>query len=170
MTRGARIIVIIKCNLAEPAQKASMSVRKMGRYFTLFCEFLQKGKAMRKLFSSAFLGLALSILACSSSHANSGTYIDCIHGCPILIICSNCCNETFSDVLTKCNANQNRCEALCPPNTSKCLNPNVFGIETCLQQASKNLKCPQWKSVARPQAVLTRSAASECRFCYEDDR
>jgi hypothetical protein len=44
---------------------------------------------MRKLTLTATL--ALLLMATPSIHAATGTYIECIHGCPDLIDCTKCC-------------------------------------------------------------------------------
>ena len=70
---------------------------------------------MRKLFLTAFL--VLLFMATSSLHALSGACIDCIQGCPDLILYTNCCNKAVSSILTTYNARRNQSEALCPPGT-----------------------------------------------------
>ncbi|WP_028571343.1 hypothetical protein [Desulfonatronum lacustre] len=128
---------------------------------------------MRKFSLTAFLALALLFVASSpshaASHAPSGTYIDCIHGCPDLIVCSNCCNAVFSDVLTTCDANRDRCEALCPPGAVDCLNNCMRDRNDCLGQGSRDFVCPQWQEGV-PQAGLTKSTDPTCAYCHEDDR
>ena len=135
---------------------------------------------MKKLSLVAFLALVLLFTASSPSHAASGTYIDCIHGCPDLIVCSNCCNAVFSDVLTTCDANRDRCEALCPPGAMDCLNNCMRARNDCLGQGSRDFDCPHWKAGATGGLMRSTGSlfgqhppsarTSECRFCHEDDR
>jgi len=47
---------------------------------------------MKKLSLATLMTLGLLFMAISPSYAASGTYLDCIRGCPHLIICSNCYN------------------------------------------------------------------------------
>ena len=122
---------------------------------------------MRKLFLTASLALALLFAATLNLHAAQGTYIDCIHGCPDLIVCTNCCNETFSSILATCDANRDQCEALCPPGNMDCLDACVMARNDCLMQDIRDFDCPHWKAGGPPQ-VMTKT--SECKECHEDDR
>ena len=119
---------------------------------------------MRKTFLTASLALVLLFMAPPNLHAATGTYIDCIHGCSDLIVCNNCCNEVFSDVLTRCDANRDQCEALCPPGVMECLNICMRDRNDCLGQGSRSFDCPHWKA-GGPQQGLTK--ASECIECHE---
>ncbi|HDQ40758.1 MAG TPA: hypothetical protein ENN39_06985 [Desulfonatronum sp.] len=123
---------------------------------------------MQKLFLTASLSLALLLMATLNLHATErGTYIDCIHGCPDLIVCTNCCNETFSSILTTCDANRDRCEALCPPGNMDCLDECVMARNNCLMQDTRDFNCPHWQA-GGPQPGMTKR--SECKECHEDDR
>lgn len=122
-------------------------------------------KTWRKLFGPA--ALALLFTATPNLHAAQGTYIDCIHGCPDLIVCNNCCNETFSSILATCNANRDNCEALCPPGNMDCLDACMMARNDCLTQDTRDFDCPHWKA-GGPQPGMTKT--SECKFCHEDDR
>ncbi len=90
---------------------------------------------------------AMLVLLClaHSSHAAFGTYIDCIHGCPDLVDCHNCCNETFSSVLARCDAARDMCEALCPPGDMDCLDACAFARNDCLRQERRDFDCPHWR-------------------------
>ena len=101
---------------------------------------------MRKLFLTASLALALLFAATLNLHAAQGTYIDCIHGCPDLIVCTNFCNKTFSSILTTCNANRDNCEALCPPGNADCLDACMMARNDCLKQDTREFDCPHWKA------------------------
>ncbi|SDB28310.1 hypothetical protein SAMN05660653_01340 [Desulfonatronum thiosulfatophilum] len=122
---------------------------------------------MRKLSLTASMALALLFMATPNLHAATGTYIDCIHGCPDLIVCTSCCNETFRSILGACDAKRDQCEALCPPGAMDCLNICMRDRNDCLGQGSRDFDCPHWKT-GGPQPGLTKT--SECRFCHEDDR
>ncbi len=75
-------------------------------------------RGLKVLFSGCWGGLNL--------HATErGTYIDCIHGCPNLIDCNNCCNATFSSILAACDGKRDQCEALCPPGDMPCLDAAI---------------------------------------------
>lgn len=101
---------------------------------------------MRKLFLAASLALGLLFTATPNLQAAVGTYIDCIHGCPDLIACTNCCDETFSSILSLCNANRDQCEALCPPGNMDCLDSCVIARNDCLMQDMRDFDCPHWKA------------------------
>lgn len=122
---------------------------------------------MRKLFLTVSLAVVLLFAATLNLHAATGTYIDCIHGCPDLIVCTNCCNETFSDILTTCDANRDQCETLCPPGNSACLDACMIARNACLKQDTREFDCPHWKA-GDPQQGMTKS--SVCKGCHEDDR
>ncbi|WP_157493383.1 hypothetical protein [Desulfonatronovibrio magnus] len=122
---------------------------------------------MQKLFLTTFLALALLFMATPNLHAATGTYIDCVHGCPDLIDCNNCCNETFSRILAACDGRRDQCDALCPPGDMDCLFACVKFRSDCLMQDMRDFDCPHWKADG-PQPGLTKT--SECKFCHEDDR
>ncbi len=122
---------------------------------------------MRKLVLTASLALALLLAATFNLYAATGTYIDCIHGCPDLIVCTNCCNETFSSILATCNANRDNCEALCPPGNMDCLDACMMARNDCLKQGTRVFDCPHWKAGDQPQGM---TKTSECKECHEDDR
>ncbi|GAB6058422.1 hypothetical protein [Desulfonatronum parangueonense] len=109
---------------------------------------------MRKLILSA--SLALLFMATPNLHAAIGTYIDCIHGCPDLIDCTNCCNSHFMSILESCNAKWNQCEALCPPGNMDCLDVCVMNRNDCLMKDTRHFDCPNWKA-GGPQPGLTKS-------------
>ncbi|WP_157493144.1 hypothetical protein [Desulfonatronovibrio magnus] len=137
---------------------------------------------MRKLFLTASLALSLLFTATPNLHAAQGTYIDCIHGCPDLIVCTNCCNQVFSSALSRCNANRDQCEALCPPGNMDCLDECVIARSGCLMQERRNFDCPHWGKNGRNLGIGSGagvsvfstakplSSRSECMFCHEDDR
>jgi hypothetical protein len=110
---------------------------------------------MRKLFLTATLTLALLFMATTNLHAATGTYIDCIHGCPGLVDCTNCCNQTFSSILANCNASRDQCEALCPPGNMDCLDLCVMDRNDCLKNDTRHFDCPHWQA-GGPRPGLTR--------------
>ncbi|MFN2268960.1 MAG: hypothetical protein ABR533_11845 [Desulfonatronovibrio sp.] len=122
---------------------------------------------MRKIILTATLSLALLFMATTNLHAANGTYLDCIHGCPDLIVCTNCCKQTFSGILTTCDANRDQCDSLCPPKDMGCLDACMFSRNACLMQDMRQFNCPHWEGGV-PQRGLTKR--SECRECHEDDR
>ena len=117
---------------------------------------------MRKPFLTASLALALLFMATPNLHAVTGTYIDCVHGCPDLIGCNNCCNETFRSILAACDARRDQCEALCPPGDMDCLDACVMTRNDCLMQDMRDFDCPHWKA-GGPQPGLTKAG---CEFCH----
>ncbi|GAB6058419.1 hypothetical protein [Desulfonatronum parangueonense] len=122
---------------------------------------------MRKIILSATLSLALLLMATLNLHAASGTYIDCMHGCPDLIVCTNCCNETFSSILATCKAKWDQCDSLCPPGNMGCLDECIFAISECLMQDMRDFDCPEWTEVA-PRSRLSKSVLI-CPFIYFKD-
>ncbi len=120
---------------------------------------------MKKLFLTAFLALALLFMATLNLHAARGTYIDCIHGCPDLIVCTNCCNETFSSILTTCNVKRDSCELLCIPGDLRCLDECMFARNDCLKQDIRDFNCPQWNEGVQ-QSGLTKSESCGLN-CHE---
>ncbi len=108
---------------------------------------------MKKLFLSAFL--ALLLMATPNLHAATGTYKDCIHGCPDLMDCHSCCKETFRSIWTACDAEWDQCEALCPPGNMDCLDDCVIAINHCLRKDTRHFDCPHWKA-GGPQPGLTK--------------
>ncbi|MFO7728700.1 MAG: hypothetical protein R6X11_10270 [Desulfonatronovibrio sp.] len=89
---------------------------------------------MKRLTLTVFLILALLFMATPNLYAASGTYIDCIHGCPDLIVCNNCCNQVFSGILANCNSNRDQSEVLCPPGMTDCLDACAMARNNCLMQ------------------------------------
>lgn len=138
---------------------------------------------MRKRFLTVPLALVLLFMATLNLHAATGTYIDCIHGCPKLIVCTNCCNQVFNSVLTRCDANRDQCEALCPPGDMNCLDACIMARNNCLMQDVRNFDCPHWGDNGRNLGIgsgtgvsvffnITPKASSDsvCKECHEDDR
>lgn len=117
---------------------------------------------MKKLILTTFLALALLFMATPNLHAVTGTYIDCVHGCPDLIGCNNCCNETFRSILGACDARRDQCEALCPPGDMDCLDACVMTRNDCLMQDMRDFDCPHWKA-GGPQPGFTKTG---CQFCH----
>ncbi len=113
---------------------------------------------MKKLFLSAFLALALLFVATMNLQAaDRGTYIDCIHGCSDLIVCNDCCNETFSSILAYCDMVYINCEMECFRD-GRCLDQCMFDKHVCLMQEKRDFNCPHWK-VGGPQPGLTKSVS-----------
>ncbi len=113
---------------------------------------------MKKLFLTTTLALALLLMATPNLHAATGTYIDCIHGCPDLIVCIACCNQTFTSIKDSCNAKWNQCEALCPPGNMDCLDKCVMDRNDCLSDDTRHFDCPHWKA-GGPQPGLTKDSS-----------
>ncbi len=100
---------------------------------------------MHKFILTAILTLALFFMATLNLHATErGTYIDCIHGCPDLIVCTNCCYETFSGILAICDAGRDRCEMFCIPGDYSCLDACMFARNDCIMKDIRDFDCPQW--------------------------
>ncbi|PTN33042.1 hypothetical protein [Desulfonatronum sp. SC1] len=95
---------------------------------------------MRKLTLTATL--ALLFMATPNLHAATGTYIDCIHGCPDLFVCIDCCNEKFSSILETCDANQDNCEDLCPPGNMDCLDACMTARNLLPQAGQPGFRLP----------------------------
>ena len=135
-------------------------------------------KRLNLLFVGALLIPALIIMAPTLSHSRTGTYIDCVHGCPDLIDCNNCCNETFSSILGACNGKRDQCEALCPPGDMDCLDGCAIARSACLMQDMRDFDCPHWVrgrhnmgfgSGAGASLFSTgsaRSSSSGCSYCH----
>jgi hypothetical protein len=120
---------------------------------------------MRKLILSASLSLALLFMATSNLHAATGTYIDCVHGCPDQLACIFCCNRTFTSIKDSCDAKWNQCESLCPPRYRDCLDRCMMGRNRCLGRDTRHFDCPHWK-VGGPQPGLTKD--NSCSWpCHE---
>ncbi|TYT74664.1 hypothetical protein [Desulfobotulus mexicanus] len=140
-------------------------------------------KKIKVLLLNALLASVLIFMTAPASHSATGTYIDCIHGCPDLTACTNCCNQVFSSVLSRCNANRDQCEALCPPGNMDCLDECMIARSGCLMQERRNFDCPHWGENGRNLGIGSgagvsvfstskplSSFRSECRECHEDDR
>ncbi|WP_045216061.1 hypothetical protein [Desulfonatronovibrio magnus] len=69
---------------------------------------------MKKLFLTTFLALGLLFMATPNLHAATGTYIDCIYGCPNLIDCSGVIASESSSaaILVASEAKQSRAKAI----------------------------------------------------------
>ncbi|TYT75488.1 hypothetical protein [Desulfobotulus mexicanus] len=101
-------------------------------------------KKMKVLLLNLLLAPVLILMAAPASHGATGTYIDCIHGCPDLIVCTSCCNQVFSSILATCNASRDQCEALCPPGNMDCLGSCMHARNNCLIKDIRDFSCPQW--------------------------
>jgi hypothetical protein len=118
---------------------------------------------MRKLILSA--SLALLFMATPNLHASTGTYIDCVHGCPNLIDCIACCKNTFKSIIETCDAKWNQCEAQCPPGNMDCLDKCVMDRNDCFRDDRQFFDCPHWK-FGGPQPGLTKD--NSCSWpCHE---
>ena len=106
-------------------------------------------KKIQTLLFYSFLAPALIFMTGPVSHGATGTYIDCIHGCPDFIVCTNCCNEVFSSALSRCDANRDQCEALCPPGDFDCLDSCMNQRNSCLMQDRRDFDCPHWEENGR---------------------
>lgn len=115
---------------------------------------------MRKRLLTTFLTLALLFMATPNLHAATGNYIDCIHGCPDLISCNNCCNETFRSSLGACDGKRDQCEALCPPGDMYCLDACVMTRNDCLMQDMRDFDCPHWGKNGRNLGIGSGAGVS----------
>ncbi len=111
---------------------------------------------MRKIILTA--SLALLFIATLNLHAaDRGTYIECIHGCYDMIVCNDCCNETFSSILAFCDMVYVNCEMECLRD-GRCIDQCMFDRNNCLMQEIRDFNCPQWNEDVR-KSGLTKSVS-----------
>ncbi|RQD64665.1 MAG: hypothetical protein D5R98_04695 [Desulfonatronovibrio sp. MSAO_Bac4] len=135
-------------------------------------------KKVKVMLLSALFALVLLFMVVPVSHGQTGTYIDCIHGCPDLPACNNCCNESFRVILRHCDDRRDQCDALCPPGDMDCLDGCSIARSACLMQDMRDFDCPHWVrgrhnmgfgSGAGASLFSTgsvRSSSTGCAYCH----
>lgn len=107
-------------------------------------------KKIKVVLLNVLLASAMIFMAAPASSGAEGNYIDCINGChPDLIACSSCCNLTFSSVMSRCNADRDQCEALCPPGNMDCFDACMIARSGCIMKERRFFDCPYWRANGR---------------------